>query len=127
MCKTLCKSGDLSAVPARERLNREFARFYLGERRRFDVPLCLIYKDKLRKIVGDLEAKFNENNLTWDEFYSFQLMLLPMYPDAELRGKRATLPKIIPFDPDSASATRGGHEGHSPQRPAQRRGSSSQR
>ena len=59
-----------------------------------DVPVCPAlpdYKDKLRKIVGDLEAKFDENNLTWDEFYSFQLMLLPMYPDEELRGKHATL------------------------------------
>jgi hypothetical protein len=59
-----------------------------------DVPVCPAlpdYKDKLRKTVADLEEKFNEHKLTWDEFYSFQSMLLPMYPDAELRGKHATL------------------------------------
>jgi hypothetical protein len=59
-----------------------------------DVPVCPAlpdYKDKLRKTVADLEDKFNEHKLTWDEFYSFQSMLLPMYPDAELRGKHATL------------------------------------
>jgi hypothetical protein len=58
------------------------------------LPVCPAspeYKEKVRAMVEALEVNFHANELTWDQFYALQLMMLPMYPEAELRGKRATL------------------------------------
>jgi len=54
-------------------------------------PANSAYQTHVGALRDKLRQKLDENNLTWDDLYGFQLALLPIYSAEELRTRRASL------------------------------------
>jgi len=54
-------------------------------------PATTDYKEKVRGVLSSFQAKFANKQLTWDDYYELQMLMLPLYPEHELRGKHASL------------------------------------
>jgi hypothetical protein len=52
---------------------------------------CSVYRTHVAGLRNTLRQRYGANDLTWDDLYGFQVALLPLYPSAELRTKRASL------------------------------------
>jgi uncharacterized membrane protein len=58
------------------------------------LPICPAtapYKSKVADVLSVFEAKFAKKELTWDNYYELQALMLPLYPVRELRGRHASL------------------------------------
>jgi hypothetical protein len=54
-------------------------------------PASSAYQTHVGALRDTLRQKYDENSLTWDDLYGFQIALLPLYRAEELRTKRASL------------------------------------
>jgi hypothetical protein len=54
-------------------------------------PATKEYKAKVAGVIESFEKKFAAQQLTWDDYYELQALMLPLYPERELRGRHVIL------------------------------------
>jgi hypothetical protein len=54
-------------------------------------PATASYQAQVGSLRDKLRQKYEAGSLTWDDLYGFQIALLPLYPQEELRVRRSSL------------------------------------